>query len=284
MKLLSRARSKYRQRGAGYLIRAVPRFVRWWIKSRSGALGSWILIWFTVTLARLSCRAFVFQGRVYRYFYHPYNVTWKNERCVEVPIVHEIVRQHMPENTLEVGNVLSHYFPVHHDIVDKHETFPGVTNEDVVDYHPKKKYRLIISISTLEHVGWDEMYAGWQGPREPAKILKAINNLVTLLSDEGLMVVTIPIGYHAELDRLLREGRIPFTERYCLRRISKNEWKETGWDDICGLPFGHPFSNANGLVVGMFRKAGSDALNLSVVCRAASPAEIPKSDEGWSQE
>ena len=255
--LLSRARSKYRQHGAGGLIRAVSPFVRWWIKSRSRIMRNWVSIWLTVILARLSCRTFIFRGRVYRYFYHPYNVTWKNERCVEVPIVYEIVKQYESESILEVGNVLSHYFPVNHDIIDKYESFPGVINEDVVDYHPNKKYGLIVSISTMEHVGWDEMYVGWQGPREPAKMLRAVENLMALLSDEGLMIVTVPVGYHAELDRLLREGRIPFAEQYCLKRISKNEWKQTNWDDIRNLAFGYPFPNTNGLVVGILQKVGS---------------------------
>ena len=30
---------------------------------------------------------FVFAGHVYRYFRHPYNATWRNERAVEIPIV-----------------------------------------------------------------------------------------------------------------------------------------------------------------------------------------------------
>jgi len=51
--------------------------------------------------------------------------------------------------------VLSHYFAVKHDIVDKYEIAPSVVNEDLVNFKPGKKYDLIVSISTLEHVGWD---------------------------------------------------------------------------------------------------------------------------------
>ena len=69
---------------------------------------------------------------------------------------------------LEVGNILSHYFSVNHDIVDKYEKDVDVINQDIIDYHPNKKYDLIVSISSLEHVGEDET------PREPKKILYAL--------------------------------------------------------------------------------------------------------------
>lgn len=69
---------------------------------------------------------------------------------------------------LEVGNVLSHYFPIHHDIVDKYEVCPGVINQDIADFLPQEKYDLILSISTVEHVGWDEQ------PQEPTKLLQVI--------------------------------------------------------------------------------------------------------------
>jgi cyclopropane fatty-acyl-phospholipid synthase-like methyltransferase len=51
-----------------------------------------------------------------------------------------------------------------------------VINEDVVNFKSKKKYDLIVSISTLEHVGWDE---------KPMKIPRAIENLKTLITPQG---------------------------------------------------------------------------------------------------
>ena len=75
---------------------------------------------------------------------------------------------------LEVGNVLSHYQRVCHDIVDKYEAREGVINEDVVSFDPGRRYALIVSISTLEHVGWDE------NPRETDKVSRALDNLERL--------------------------------------------------------------------------------------------------------
>ena len=45
--------------------------------------------------------------------------------------------------------MLSYYFQVSHDILDKYEIVEGIINEDVVDYKSSKKYDLIISVLTL---------------------------------------------------------------------------------------------------------------------------------------
>jgi hypothetical protein len=113
----------------------------------------------------MSRKTFIFNGKTYYYFVHKYNTTWKNERAVEVPIIWDIVREHYRQGkrVLEVGNVLSHYFRIFHDVLDKYEVAEGVINQDVVDFKPAWKYDLIVSISTLEHVGWDEE------PKEPEK-------------------------------------------------------------------------------------------------------------------
>jgi len=98
-----------------------------------------------------------------------------------------VVRQHPDERILEVGNVLAHYYPHQHDVLDKYEQAPGVMNGDVVDFRPGKLYDLIVSISTLEHVGWDEE------PRDPLKFLRGVEHLTTLLAPGGRMLVTLPI-------------------------------------------------------------------------------------------
>jgi len=125
-----------------------------------------------MTLTRLTrANTFAFNGRTYSYLYHFCNKTWKNERGVEIPIFRDILLRHQTARILEVGNVLSHYVPIHHDVVDKYEVAPGVINQDIVEFAPTARYDLILNISTLEHVGWDEV------PREPAKLLQAIEHL-----------------------------------------------------------------------------------------------------------
>jgi SAM-dependent methyltransferase len=186
--------------------------------------------------------SFTFQGNIYPYFVHHYNETWKNERTVEVPIVRNIVKKYRGKKILEVGNVLSHYFPTSHDILDKYEKSERVINQDVVDYRPSKKYDLIISISTLEHVGFDEE------KKEPGKILRAVENLKNCLAPGGEMVVTLPLGYNPELDKLLKEGKLGFTEYHFMKRVSAdNRWVET--ESLENYRYNGPFPFANGIVI-----------------------------------
>ncbi len=197
-----------------------------------------------------SGRSFTARGVDYRYFYHPYNQTYCNERAVEIPIVWPMVQQVPPERVLEIGNVLSHYFPTRHDIVDKFEQAPGVQNVDVVDFRPTQSYDLIVSISTLEHVGFNEQ------PLEPEKPARAIRHLQHCLSPRARLVITIPMGFNPHLDRMLLEGRIPLDDPLYLRRISAdNRWREASWEDIRSAKYGHPYRNANGLVVATFPPA-----------------------------
>lgn len=193
-------------------------------------------------------RIFKFQGRSYKYFCHRYNFAWGNERTVEIPVIWEIVKKHQGKEILEVGNVLSHYFSVNHDILDKFEKGKGVINQDVVKFAPDKKYDLIVSISTLEHVGWDEK------PRDPKKILKAIKNLKNCLAPRGKMMVTLPLGYNPEMDKLLKEEKMRFDKQYYLKRISRdNLWRQVSWKNIRGARYNDPFPGANGVVVGVLK-------------------------------
>ena len=191
-------------------------------------------------------KTFVFQGMTYNYFYHIYNFTCLNERAVELPIVWKFIEEYKNKRVLEVGNVLSHYFPFQHDIVDRYEKGEGVINEDIIDFRPPQKYDLIIAISTLEHVGWDEK------PKNPRKILLAFESLKRHLAPKGKMIVSLPLGYNTALDRFLEEEKIKFTKKYYLKRIDgTNEWKEVGWNDVRGIEYNTVLHSANALVVGI---------------------------------
>jgi hypothetical protein len=161
--------------------------------------------------------------------------------------VMEMVRKYQGKNILEVGNVLSHHVKFEHDILDKYEMAKGVTNADVVHFTSEKKYDLIISISTLEHVGWDEK------PRDDMKILLAIENMRTLISSRGgTIMITVPLGYNPTLDKLLKNGAIQFSRQYNLIRISKgNEWREASWETVLATKYNTPMPFANGLLIGI---------------------------------
>src|SRR4051794_31163768 len=61
-------------------------------------------------------------GQTYSYFHHPYNVTWLNERRVEIPVIRALLARERDGRLLEVGNVLSHYDKsLVHPVVDRYE-------------------------------------------------------------------------------------------------------------------------------------------------------------------
>ena len=103
----------------------------------------------------LAAKTFRLCGQRYNYIVHPHGFTWTNERAVEIPIAQAALQDNKNPRILEVGNVTRHYFSSSHTVVDKYERAEGIINADIVDYSPPDKYDLIISISTLEHVGWD---------------------------------------------------------------------------------------------------------------------------------
>lgn len=198
-----------------------------------------------MTLTRWTrAKSFAFDGRSYLYLYHFCNKTWKNERGVEIPIFQEILLRQQTARILEVGNVLSHYFPIHHDVVDKYEVAPSVINNDIAEFAPAKRYDLILSISTLEHIGWDEV------PREPTKMLRAIEHLRNrCLAPGGQIVASLPVGYNEFFDGLLRDDKSPFTTQHFLKRISKrNYWVQADWNGCKNAPYGRFVAHA--IVIG----------------------------------
>jgi SAM-dependent methyltransferase len=189
---------------------------------------------------------FKFNGEIYNYFYHTYHTTWKNERSIEIPIIQRYIDSNKYKNVLEVGNVLSHYFPVSYDIVDKYEEGEHVINTDVVDFNPKKRYNLIISISTIEHIGYDEKI------KDPMKIRKALAHLKTLLAPNGKIIISVPLDYNPEMDKLIKYEKT-FSELYYLKRIAVDKWIEVNKEDIKNAKFNYPFPKDNALVIGIIR-------------------------------
>jgi len=239
--LLAVARRALGDKGAGYVIRSGIDVMFRSMKINVGYLYH--------TLFRLYM-VFAFQGSSYIYFFSRYNTTWRNEWCVEIPIVLEILGKHQGREILEVGNVLSHYCPVTHDIVDKYEVLEGSINQDVAYLRTSKKYNLFLSISTMEDVGRDGNPCDRlkiQG--ESVKILRALGNLQGCLALGGMIVMTICVGYNSQLDRSLAEGKIVFCKQLCLKRISKNKWVGSDWVECREARYGTPYTVANALVI-----------------------------------
>ena len=118
-----------------------------------------------------STAGFAWDGGRLPYFVHAYHYTWLNERAVEVALALDLLERHPGASVLEVGNVLGHYTPFEHTVVDKYEQAPGVLNADVADLDLGRQFDLVLAISTLEHVGLDE------DVRDDDKPLRALERL-----------------------------------------------------------------------------------------------------------
>lgn len=200
--------------------------------------------------SRLKPSFFEYQEKQYQYFFHPHNHTWDNERAVEIPLIVTELLKHKDTRVLEVGNVLHHYLPVNHDIVDKYEVASGVINVDIIDYKPAHKYDLIVSISTLEHVGWDENPHTQENLGQTDKIQKAVSCLKAMLQKGGRLVITVPIGYNPHLDTLLKKNLIKVDKIVYLQRIdSDNHWQEVSAKAALKSKFWQPYSYANALAI-----------------------------------
>ncbi len=192
---------------------------------------------------------FTFRNKKYKYFIH--KRSWATERVIEIPIVLNYINKN--KRILEVGNVLSQFVDVWWDVVDKFEIGNGIINEDIIGFKPIEKYDLIISISTLEHIGFNEDVGGGEKPSSIAdvsKIIDAIDNLKTCLKTDGIMVTTLPLGYNQEMDEHLDE--LGFDELYFLKRISRrNLWVEIEKEAVIEPQYGYPFPCANYICVGV---------------------------------
>ncbi len=190
-------------------------------------------------------RHFEFDGERYRYMFHPYGATLSGERIIEVPIVLKQLKLHGGKRILEVGNVLSHYIECDHDVIDKYEQTPRCLNIDITAFEPTILYDFIVSVSTVEHIGWNEY------EKVPQKAVQALYSMKKLLAPGGRMLVTIPWGYNPALDKYLQSEECIFTNmRYLKRTSRRNTWVQTDADVCVNARYGEPYPFANVLVLG----------------------------------
>jgi hypothetical protein len=214
-----------------------------------------LLHWWQWLRVKDKSATFIFNGKTYSYFIHPYNTTWKNERAIEAPIIRDLLIQYSGKPVLEIGNVMSHYFPSNYTIVDKYEKGKGVRNCDILDFLPpspvQNPYSLVISISTFEHIGFDETKYGQT--KNEDNVMRAIEKTKTLLSEDGIFVMTVPLGFNPFLDEKIDKNLLGLSEMLFLKRITKdNKWVQVDYNEVKNIKYGYPFPCANGLMIGIY--------------------------------
>lgn len=205
-------------------------------------------------------RYFLFDRRRYKYFYHNYCLTWLNERVVEMPIALDVLKQHNPEDVLEVGNVLSHYSDSHHTIVDKYEKSKKVINQDIINFQTNRRFKLIISTSTIQHIGWDEARFRQDALKhnrpevDKSKIVETISHLLTLLAQHGQIHISAPLGYNPVLDETIFRKELPLDKFQFMRRVTgDNLWVQCDETEVRNNHYNRPFKFANALFIGSMK-------------------------------
>lgn len=194
-------------------------------------------------LRRRLHEGFTFRGEGYPFHVAQYNATWLNERQVEVPIALRALRRAPGRRILEVGNVLTHYSRIRHTVVDKYERHRAARNEDFLA-HAGGPYDLVVSVSTFEHIGWDEP------ERDPAKFTAALARARSLLAPGGRLLVTVPLGYNPAVDAFVRAPSPGFAVGF-LRRTGPGpgEWEEAAAVDPARHPYGVGCANASAVAI-----------------------------------
>ena len=205
------------------------------------AFAPWII-------PRLAKREFIFEGQALPLFYHRYNMTWANERAVEVPIAAEFLRRFDGKRVLEVGNVTTHYLDTAHTVIDKYEHGRGIVNEDIADFAPGERFDLILSVSTFEHIGFDDEANGDSG----VKIARAIATCRGLLAAQGRLVLTLPLGYNPALDRRIADGQLGSDREVFLKRTGRLTWQGVDAGEALACAYGRPFPYANAVMIAQF--------------------------------
>lgn len=198
-------------------------------------------------------RYFLFRER--RYAYYRSRKTRFNERAVELPIVKRQL-DCCRGSILEVGNVFHKHYsrsPPKWSVVDLYEkNYPHVINEDITKFETSERFDLVVSVSTLEHVGFD-----YQEERDPTKCRRAIERIRALLAPGGRLLITCGFGYNRNWDRMVGSEEKLFDRLHCMVRASSqeaNQWVEAPLSEAIEKKYtrkrGASLQTATGLMIG----------------------------------
>lgn len=180
------------------------------------------------------------------------NVQLSSERVVEIAYVKNLYTMRKPNLILEVGNVTRNWFSIQNlVVVDKYEqdSQGSIINEDIEDFESLITFDMIISISTVEHIGYDEEIKDSQKPQ------RVIEKMIKLLNENGLLIITVPLNYNPAVDNLIKNKIIKFTEMVFLKRLNiSNDWKQVGLDEAFNSIYDSPYQYANSIAILLYRK------------------------------
>lgn len=102
-------------------------------------------------------------------------------------------------NVVEIGDVIWHYYPIRHTVIDLYEKRDGVQNIDFLNFDPIDSN--ILTISTLEHIGHPE----YGRPIIENGFQNSINKIV---QRSRLYFITLPIGFRNDVNNFIRDSKL----------------------------------------------------------------------------
>ena len=215
-------------------------FAQLFLKPARGALAPLII-------PLLRERSVEFRGASLPLVYARHNITWANERCLELALARALMADVPPERLLEVGHVTPHYFRGGHLVVDKYE--PGSLEVDIVDFAPAERFDLILSISTFEHIAFDEPGATPASEAIAAKVSAALNRCRSLLAPGGLLAITVPLGYNPALDAMIANDELGWDRATWFKRFPRRRWRQVPRSEAVRCRYGSPYAFANAILL-----------------------------------
>ena len=176
-----------------------------------------------------------------------HNVTWANERCVELALARALMEGVRPERLLEVGRVTPHYFQGGHLVVDKYE--PGSLQIDIVDFETRQEFDLILSVSTFEHIAFDEPGAAADPGTIAARVGAALDRCRALLAPGGLFAITVPLGYNPALDAMIAHDGLGCARATWFKRFARRHWRRVSRAEAVRARYGSPYAFANAILL-----------------------------------
>jgi len=219
---------------------------------------------------KISQKKLTINGKEFPYLFHSYNNYGITERTAEIPIVFAYLKSRNFKHVLEIGNVTNYYEDYfvnafnNKTVVDKIEHNYNVITKDIAEFSSEQKFDFIFSISTFEHMdsdlGRNPDYK--QGSSRLCSV--AADNIVhcyeNLLAENGLLLVTAPIGYTPEWDLTFKSDcldKYPFKslKKIIFKRTGDMEWIQLDSSNMDGsMAYGSPFPYANYISVFEIRK------------------------------
>jgi len=156
----------------------------------------------------------------------------RTARSVEIALGKLAFERFKGQYILEVGNTLHQYIGGYHLCVDQFDPEQRVIQKDILGFEAFGAFDLVISISTIEHIGYDTTYHGNE-KKEGWRAVQATRHCYNLMRDGGSLLATWDIGANPFLDLAIEQKVIPFGSYYYLAQDPETlQWSEISQEQL----------------------------------------------------